>query len=379
MTDNLNQYLKLLFSLNDPIYYSIVFTVLLFILLYLIFKYVVHPMQKKYKAEKMELELKNARLMALFAELDPDPVIRINMQGEIIYMNNSAAVLVKDEKLDGRHIKEIIPIINFPVDYYILNNRSKNISYSLNSKNYSILFKGISSLEIAQLYFHDITEKIEYENKLKELSASLQNKIEEDRQRIARELHDDIGQNLLILKMNLINKYRSILNTAGLENDFQESIDFLQKILLELKIILYDLKPPVLEEMGLNMALSSLINKISGDGLLKGSFNVFGVDKRLNPKVEITLYRIVQEAINNILKHSYAKEFSVQLIRQNSIIKMLIYDDGIGFNYNNNGFNGYGLINMRERVESFKGNFKIESSNNNGTLLVVEIPVEVIE
>ena len=379
MTDDLNQYLKLLFSLNDPIYYSIVFTVLLFILLYLIFKYVVHPMQKKYKAEKMELELKNARLMALFAELDPDPVIRINMQGEIIYMNNSAAALVKDEKLDGRHIKEIIPIINFPVDYYILNNRSKNISYSLNSKNYSILFKGISSLEIAQLYFHDITEKIEYENKLKELSASLQNKIEEDRQRIARELHDDIGQNLLILKMNLINKYRSILNNAGLENDFQESIDFLQKILLELKIILYDLKPPVLEEMGLNMALSSLINKISGDGLLKGSFNVFGIEERINPKIEITLYRIVQEAINNILKHSYAKEFSVQLIRQDSLIKMLIYDDGVGFNYNNNGFNGYGLINMRERVESFKGNFKIESSNNNGTLLVIEIPVEVIE
>ncbi len=379
MTDDLNQYLKLLFSLNDPIYYSIVFTVLLFILLYLIFKYVVHPMQKKYKAEKMELELKNARLMALFAELDPDPVIRINMQGEIIYMNNSAAALVKDEKLDGRHIKEIIPIINFPVDYYILNNRSKNISYSLNSKNYSILFKGISSLEIAQLYFHDITEKIEYENKLKELSASLQNKIEEDRQRIARELHDDIGQNLLILKMNLINKYRSILNNAGLENDFQESIDFLQKILLELKIILYDLKPPVLEEMGLNMALSSLINKISGDGLLKGSFNVFGIEERINPKIEITLYRIVQEAINNILKHSYAKEFSVQLIRQDSMLKMLIYDDGVGFNYNNNGFNGYGLINMRERVESFKGNFKIESSNNNGTLLVIEIPVEVIE
>lgn len=379
MTEDLNQYLKLLFSLNDPIYYSIVFTVLLFILLYLIFKYVVHPMQKKYKAEKMELELKNARLMALFAELDPDPVIRINMQGEIIYMNNSAAALVKDEKLDGRHIKEIIPIINFPVDYYILNNRSKNISYSLNSKNYSILFKGISSLEIAQLYFHDITEKIEYENKLKELSASLQNKIEEDRQRIARELHDDIGQNLLILKMNLINKYRSILNNAGLENDFQESIDFLQKILLELKIILYDLKPPVLEEMGLNMALSSLINKISGDGLLKGSFNVFGIEERINPKIEITLYRIVQEAINNILKHSYAKEFSVQLIRQDSMLKMLIYDDGVGFNYNNNGFNGYGLINMRERVESFKGNFKIESSNNNGTLLVIEIPVEVIE
>ncbi len=379
MSKELNQYLKLLFSLNDPIIYSIVFTILLFILLYLIFKHIVRPMQRKYNDEKAELELKNARLMALFAELDPDPVIRINLQGEIIYMNNAAAKLVKDEKLEGRRIREIIPQINFPVEHYIRSDKSKNVTHSLNSKNYSILFKGISSLEIAQLYFHDITEKIEHENKLRELSSALQNKIEEDRQRIARELHDDIGQNLLILKMNLINKYRDIIKNAGMEKEFQESIDSLQKILLELKIILYDLKPPVLEELGLIMALSSLINKISGVGLLKGSLNVIGFEERLNPKLEIALFRIVQEAINNILKHSYAKEFSVQLIKQNNILKMLIYDDGIGFNSNNSRFNGFGLINIKERVENFKGVFKIDSSNNGGTLLVVEIPVEKME
>ena len=379
MSNELNQYLKLLFSLNDPIIYSIVFTVLLFILLYLIFKHIVRPMQRKYNDEKAELELKNARLMALFAELDPDPVIRINLQGEIIYMNNSAAKLVKDEKLEGRRIREIIPQINFPVENYIRSDKSKNVTHSLNSKNYSILFKGISSLEIAQLYFHDITEKIEHENKLRELSSALQNKIEEDRQRIARELHDDIGQNLLILKMNLINKYRDIIKNAGMEKEFQESIDSLQKILLELKIILYDLKPPVLEELGLIMALSSLINKISGVGLLKGSLNVIGFEERLNPKLEIALFRIVQEAINNILKHSYAKEFSVQLIKQNNILKMLIYDDGIGFNSNNGKSDGFGLLNIKERVENFKGVFKIDSSNNGGTLLVVEIPVEKME
>jgi len=379
MSNELNQYLKLLFSLNDPIIYSIVFTVLLFILLYLIFKHIVRPMQRKYNDEKAELELKNARLMALFAELDPDPVIRINLQGEIIYMNNSAAKLVKDEKLEGRRIREIIPQINFPVEHYIRSDKSKNVTHSLNSKNYSILFKGISSLEIAQLYFHDITEKIEHENKLRELSSALQNKIEEDRQRIARELHDDIGQNLLILKMNLINKYRDIIKNAGMEKEFQESIDSLQKILLELKIILYDLKPPVLEELGLIMALSSLINKISGVGLLKGSLNVIGFEERLNPKLEIALFRIVQEAINNILKHSYAKEFSVQLIKQNNILKMLIYDDGIGFNSNNGKSDGFGLLNIKERVENFKGVFKIDSSNNGGTLLVVEIPMEKME
>jgi len=376
MLKDLKQYVDLLFNINDPIFYSIIFAVLIFILLYLIFKNIIYPLQKKFISEKNELELKNARLMALFAELDPDPVLRLNKSGEIIYINKSAGMLLKDEKLEGRHIKSIIPSINFSIENFIANDRRETIYFNSDSKNYTIQFKGISSLEIAQLYFHDITEKIEYEKKLKDLSAILQNNIEENRQRIARELHDDIGQNLLILKMNLINKYQHIIKEAGQEASFNESMDFFQNILSELKIILYDLKPPMLEEMGLSQALSSLVNKVSEEGSIKGSLNSFGFNERLNPKMEITLYRIAQEALNNIIKHSRAKEFSINLIRKDGLIKMIINDDGIGFHLPDKGRQGYGLLNISERVESFKGIFKMDTSENNGTMLVIELPLE---
>jgi len=376
MLKDLKQYVNLLFNINDPIFYSIIFAVLIFILLYLIFKNIIYPLQKKFISEKNELELKNARLMALFAELDPDPVLRLNKSGKIIYINKSAGMLLKDEKLEGRHIKRIIPSINFSIENFIENDRTKTFYFNNDSKNYTIQFKGISSLEIAQLYFHDITEKIEYEKKLKDLSVILQNNIEEDRQRIARELHDDIGQNLLILKMNLINKYRHIIKATGQEASFNESMDFFQNIISELKIILYDLKPPMLEEMGLSQALSSLVNKVSEEGSIKGSLNTFGFNERLNPKMEITLYRIAQEALNNIIKHSRAKEFSINLIRTDGLIKMIINDDGIGFHTPDTGKKGYGLLNISERVESFNGVFKMDTSNNNGTMLVIELPLE---
>ena len=373
----LSQYTKLLFSLNDPVYYTILFIILLFILLYFIFKYIVFPLQRKHLAEKQELELKNARLMALFAELDPDPVIRIDINGIIIFSNDSAKQLLPDE-LTGKSIREIIPQIYFPIDDYIKSDKSKNITHSFNSRNYSILFRGISSLDIAQIYFHDITEKIEYENRLKDLSNNLQNKIEEDRMRIARELHDGIGQNLLLLKMSLIKNYHDILLKTGKESTFNETINSLESTIKELKSILFNLKPSILEEMGLGPSLTSLVNKISDESNVKGSLNIFGLEKRMDKKLELTLYRIVQEAINNILKHSEATEFSIQLIQKNDMIRILISDDGVGFQSANKKTNGgLGLINIRERVESYRGNFKIDASPGYGTLLIVEIPLEL--
>lgn len=374
----LSEYTKLIFSLNDPVYYTIVFIFLLFVVLFVIFKYVIFPLQRKHLAEKQDLELKNIRLMALFAELDPDPVLRIDIKGVIIFSNDSAKQLLPGQDLNGKSITGIIPQINFPVAEYIKNDKSKNITHSFNSRNYSILFRGISSLDIAQIYFHDITEKIEYEIKLKTLSKNLQDKIEEDRMRIGRELHDGIGQNLLLLKMNLIKNYQDVMLKSGSLNKFNEIINSLENTIKELKTILFNLKPSVLEEMGLGPSLTYLVNKISEESNVKGTLNIFGMDKRIDKKLELNLYRIVQEAINNILKHSYASEFSIQVIQKDNMIRILISDDGVGFHAGNKKTeSGLGLINIRERVESAKGSFKIDTSPGYGTLLIVEIPLEL--
>ncbi len=379
LSKELHEYLHLLARPDDPIYYSILFIVILFILLILIFNYIIFPLRKKYLLETHALELKNSRLMALFAELDPDPVIRTDYNGKIIFSNGSAKQLIKENVLEGKHISEIIPDINFSVKEYINQNKSENLIFINNYKYYSVLFRGISSLQIAQAYFHDITDKVEYENKLIGLSINLQNLIEEERQRIARELHDGIGQNLLLLRMNFINYNKKKSLEPEMNNGFQNSLDLFDSTISELKNIIYGLKPSILEEMGLGPTLASLIKKISEESTFQGSLNILGFEQRLDKKLELSIYRIIQEALNNIIKHSNASTFMVQLDDSDGKIKINISDDGIGISNNNKGHNGFGLLNIQERVKSFGGTFKIGQNNNKGTYLNINIPIKEIK
>ncbi len=210
---------------------------------------------------------------------------------------------------------------------------------------------------------------------LKRLSNSLNSKIEEERNRIARELHDNIGQNLYLLKLKLQNYHSHLLPKSNQKETFNGTIELLSKIITDLKKVSLNLKPAIIEEMGLEPAVDSLCRRISDESLIKSNFNMLGFKDRLEPELEITIYRIVQEALNNIVKHSGANLFSVQLINTGKVIRLIISDDGQGFVYNNgNQLNGIGLINIRERINSYKGIFKVDSSPGNGTTLIAEIP-----
>lgn len=379
MDNELESLLDALFSLESPIYFSLFLTLAIFALIYIFLRYILFPLQKKHSSEKKDLELKNARLMALFTELDPDPVIRIDSEGKIIFTNDAAKNLSSSGILLEKNINELISEINFSIKDAIKNNLSRQLSLKIENKYYSILFRGTSYLNIGQFYFRDISERKEFEEKLvesrrqlKELSKHLQNKLEEERQRIARELHDGIGQNLLLLKLRL----QAIEEkSAGGYTDYPELIETLESSIKDLKQILYDLKPRILEEMGLKPALAALCEKISKESGINGSIDFIGNDERFDNNLEVVFYRITQEAMNNIVKHSKASDFNIQLINQNNFLRLMISDDGIGFDQSLNK-NGMGLINMKERIESFRGNLKIDSAEGTGTVIIVEIPKE---
>lgn len=369
------QHYNLLFSTDNPIYYAILFTIIIFILLILLFKYVIIPLRQKYKSELHSLEFKNIKLMALFAELDPDPVIRIDLHGNIIFSNDSAKQqIIGGDSKQSVHISQIINSINFSISDYIMQDKSCKLLYNINSTSYSVLFRGLSSLSIAQLYFHNITDKEEYESKLRSLSNNLQSSIEEERQRIARELHDAVGQNLLLLQMDFTQNYKCFFEKPDFNLQYQNTLLLLQNTIFDLKNILYDLKPSILEEMGLGAAITIMINKISDESNIKGNLKIIGMEKRLKKNLEITIYRIIQESISNIIKHSKASSFIIRLSYFEEKIKILITDNGIGLsNYNN--YNGFGLLNIQERVKSFNGNFKIGNLPDQGTFLNIDMPL----
>jgi signal transduction histidine kinase len=378
MQDEFQEYLKLLLDSGNPVYFSILLIIVLIFFILFVYKYIVAPLKTKHLMEKKELELKNIKLMALFAELDPNPLIRLDENGAIIHTNDAAKALSNGISIEGRNISEVIKTISFPVKDFIKKDKSVVVNENINNRYYSILVRGISYLNIAQIYFDDLTERKIFEEdlqlsrtKLRELSGHLRDNIEDERQRIARELHDSIGQNLNLIRMKLQNDNLNFKERETLLNTLEASIN-------ELKEITYNLKPKILDEWGLAASLKVLVKKISEEAGICGTFDLSGNEERIDKKLELTLYRLSQEAISNIIKHSKAKEFNLQLIYKDDFIKLLISDDGIGFEQNStvnkNDTSGFGLLNMQERVETYIGKLKIDSSPGNGTVIIAEIP-----
>jgi signal transduction histidine kinase len=380
MSDEFQEYLRLLFDLKNPIYFSLFLTLTLLFLIILIYKYIISPLRKKHLIEKKELELKNIKLMALFAELDPNPLIRVDEDGLIIHTNDAAKVLGNNISIDGKNISEILTLINFHIVDLIKKDQSILLSEKINNRFYSIHFKGISYLNIAQIYFDDLTESKTFEEELqlsrkqlRELSVHLRDTLEDERQRISRELHDSIGQNLHLVRLKLQNN-----GFANSSKDRDALLNSIEVSINELKEIIYNLKPKILEEMGIGAALKILIQKISEETGIFGSIDISGNEERYDPKLELTLYRLIQETISNIIKHSRAKEFNIQLINNKDSLRLLISDDGIGFDINNLSnkkySSGFGLLNMQERVNTYNGKLKIDSTPGRGTITIIEIP-----
>lgn len=201
---------------------------------------------------------------------------------------------------------------------------------------------------------------------------------EEERRRIAKEMHDALGQMLVAAKFNV-----DILEDKipDADEDVKKRITdikhLLNQIMLEVRRISYNLMPSILEDFGLPPALHHLCEQLSQTEDLKIRFVSTGLDERLKRPVEIGLYRIVQEALNNIIKHSGAREATIQLIKDKRMITLIIEDDGKGFDTAAKRITakrrGMGLMNMKERAESFHATFSLSSRRGEGTEIVVQL------
>jgi signal transduction histidine kinase len=197
----------------------------------------------------------------------------------------------------------------------------------------------------------------------------------EERQRLSRELHDSVTQSLYgiclyaqaasgQIDLHEINQARQYIN--DIQNTAQES-------LADMRLLIYELRPPILEKEGLVAAIKSRLMSVEDRAGLKSSFNS-NLTGRLALDVEEGLYQIVRESLNNIIKHAHAKNISVCLKENREIVSMEILDDGIGFFQDNACRQGrLGIVSMQERARSHGWGFEITSSPGNGTCIKVEV------
>src|SRR5574338_337582 len=369
--NTVNQFIEILSSWSNPLILILFFITIVFFVLFFINRYLVKPLEQKHILEKKEIELKNSRMMALFAELDPDPVIRVNSDGKVNFFNEAASKLMSIEENTSMP-EAMFKISQKDLSGIISSDSKLSFPFEKNGVHYNVLVKGNSALNIAQFYLRDISAIKNLEIKLKQLSNHLQNQIDEERYRIAHELHDGIVQELYLIQLGLRN-----ISDFGLSEQIFTIKSQLESATEELRRIIYDLKPKVLDEMGLEPALRTLCNNVSAESGIAGSVQVIGLNGRLDKKLEIYFYRIVQEAVSNIAKHSGATEYSVILLKDLLRIRIIVSDNGCGLKNDSaqETKTGFGILNMKERTEGFGGEFKIDSIENEGLTLIIEIPV----
>ena len=215
------------------------------------------------------------------------------------------------------------------------------------------------------------TEVQEAENQLRLLSRRLLETQESERKNISRELHDEIGQTLTAAKINLQSIQR-ITKSSKIAEDLAITISYIEQSLQQVRDISLNLRPSILDDLGIEAALRWLLRQIAESAKIKCKlvFDLSGVE--LSKEMQLNCYRIAQEALNNIAKHSRAKNAVVNLTAVEGAIHLIIKDNGKGFKVKEvreQALKGksLGILSMEERAQLDGGEFKITSSTKNGT------------
>lgn len=195
-----------------------------------------------------------------------------------------------------------------------------------------------------------------------------------ERRRLARELHDETGQALTSILLGL-RTVEDADSSAGMRKAAADLRELVVATLQDVRRLAVQLRPKALDDFGLAPALERLIQTFSETSGVSVDLEAGLGEERLPADVETTLYRIVQEALTNVVKHAEAQRVSILLVRREGSATAVIEDDGRGFDPAKTHEDGLGLLGMRERVELHDGRLKIESAPGSGTTLVVEVPL----
>jgi PAS domain S-box-containing protein len=228
---------------------------------------------------------------------------------------------------------------------------------------------------VREMEVHAIAEK----NRIHLLGRLVRGQ-EDERRRIARDLHDQLGQRLTALRL----KIRSLKDAAADDEIMAPKIEHLQEIARrldsEVSYLVWELRPTVLDDLGFTSALRAFVQEWMRHFEIRADHQIATISKRrFDPQTETHLYRIAQEALNNVAKHANATQVSVVLEKRGEGIILIIEDDGVGFvpgkiSVPEKSGNGLGLLGMQERATLIGGDVEIESAPGNGTTIYVRVP-----
>ncbi|MBI2216874.1 MAG: sensor histidine kinase [Candidatus Rokubacteria bacterium] len=198
---------------------------------------------------------------------------------------------------------------------------------------------------------------------------------EDERQRVARELHDESAQSLTLMLVRLRVMELSE-DPAQIRQHVHELRELTARALEEIRRIALELRPKILEDLGLGEALAWRVDEVNASGAVRATIQLVGIERRLPRDVELALYRIAQEALTNVARHAGAEHARLMLVQRDGIVSLAVEDDGAGFDVHAEEARagGLGLSGMRERMTLVGGTLHIESAPGRGTRVTAAAP-----
>ena len=306
-------------------------------------------------------------------------------QGEKIYnsiLNESILLKETELKIKYENEKKEIKIKQLESDKKLqqLTIRKTNLV------NYSLIGGAVTLLIISILSYRNykhrqklqqqhITE-LETQQQLTAAEAVLKGE-EQERTRLAKDLHDGLGGMLSGIKFSFNTMKGNLIMTPENAQAFERSMDMLDSSIQEMRRVAHNMMPEALVKFGLDTALKDFCNDITKSGALQVSYQSIGIENEIiEQTTAISIYRIVQELINNVMKHASAKTAIVQLANADHQLTVTVEDDGKGFDTSIlKGTSGIGYINIQNRVDFLKGKFDVHSEPGKGTSILIELDV----
>lgn len=223
----------------------------------------------------------------------------------------------------------------------------------------------------------NISEQVDDMRQKQKMALKIIEAQEDERKRLAREIHDGPAQSLanLVFRVELSEQLLDE-NINKAREELQDLKEIVRSSVKDVRKIIFDLRPMSLDDLGLLPTLKRYIDKFIRNTEIDINFQVLGNKERLKPAYEVTIFRLVQEALNNIHKHSEASSGKVILEFARQKVNIAISDDGVGFDTENVPEDKYGLVSMRERCQLVNGELIIHSEKNRGTRINISIPLK---
>lgn len=200
---------------------------------------------------------------------------------------------------------------------------------------------------------------------------------EEERKRVAREIHDGPAQSManVVLRTELVEKVFIHEGIEKAREELNEIKGMIRESLTDVRRIIFNLRPMALDDLGLVPTLKRYIEELSKKNYTDFEFKTFGKENRLPPAMEVALFRLVQESLNNVIKHAKATDVQLKLEFQRDRIFLIVSDNGIGFDMKQKTREGFGILGMKERIKLLEGQIVIQSAPGKGTKLFLSIPL----